>query len=108
MELERIQQIEADDSKTYFPEHEDSPFFLALALVGEVGEICNNIKKHMRGDFDLMELRARVAPELPDVLIYLVMLSDELGRNLEEEYHRKKEFNDARFGSGQGSSTTPE
>ena len=100
MELSLIQQIEADDSKDYFPEHEDDPFFLALALVGEVGEICNNIKKHMRGDFDLTELRTRVAPELPDVLIYLVMLSDNLGRDLEEEYHRKKEFNERRYRPG--------
>ena len=100
MHLHQLQQIEADDSKDYFPEHEDSPFFLALALAGEVGEVCNKVKKYMRGDFDFEELQAQLDSELPDILIYLVMLSDNLGIDLEEQYHIKKEFNDARFGSG--------
>ena len=106
MHLNQLQQIEADDSKNYFPEHEDSPFFLALALAGEVGEVCNYIKKHMRGDFKMDILQANLRAELPDILIYLVMLADNLGIDLETEYHIKKEYNDARFGSGLP--TTPE
>ena len=106
MELSLIQQIEADDSKDYFPEHEDSPFFLALALAGEVGEVCNKVKKYMRGDFEFEDLQAQLDSELPDILIYLVMLADNLGIDLETQYHIKKEFNDARFGSGLP--TTPE
>ncbi len=106
MDLLEIQQIEADDSKDYFPDHEDSPFFLALAMAGEVGEVCNNVKKYLRGDFEGDELQKRLMDELPDVLIYLVMLADEMNFSLEMAYDIKKEYNDARFGSG--SSTTPE
>ncbi len=106
MHLHQLQQIEADDSKDYFPEHEGDPFFLTLALAGEVGEICNNVKKHMRGDFDGDELQKRMMDETPDVLIYLVMLADIMGFSLEMAYDIKKEYNDGRFGSGLP--TTPE
>ena len=106
MDLLDIQQDESKDSKDYFPEHELTLEFLALALVGEVGETCNEIKKHLRGDFDSVELTGRLRDELPDILIYLVMLADYMKINLNTAYLTKKDYNNARFRSG--SSTTSE
>ncbi len=101
MDLLKIQEKEASDSKDYFPDHEPTLEFLAIALAGETGESCNNIKKYMRGDFDFVELSGRLRKELPDILIYLVMLADIAGINLETAYHNKKEFNDQRFREAQ-------
>lgn len=97
MHLEEIQTVEASDSKDYFPEHQNSPLFLGIALAGEVGETCNDIKKHARGDFDFVELSGRLRNELPDILIYLVMLADQMGINLQTAYDIKKEYNDQRY-----------
>ncbi len=99
MHLDEIQNIEVDDSSHYFPHVDiDNPLYMAVALAGEVGEACNEIKKWSRGDFTLPVLKGRLGPELADILIYLVMLAGTLEINLQEEYDIKKEFNDARFG----------
>ncbi len=103
MHLTDIQQREHDDSAKYFPGLTTSIDYMTLAMAGEVGEICNDVKKHLRGDFDLPELRKRMMGELPDVLIYLVMLAHEMGFSLEMAYDIKKEYNDRRYrtvGSG--------
>ena len=97
MDLVTIQQVEASDSKDYFPDMEMSVEFLAICLAGKTGEACNDIKKYLRGDFDFVELSGRLRKELPDILIYLVMLADMAGINLETAYHNKKEFNDQRY-----------
>ncbi len=105
MDLLDIQQDEAQDSKIYFPTHTPNPLFLGVALAGEVGETCNDIKKYQRGDFDFVELAGRLRDELPDILIYLVMLADVMKINLNTAYLTKKEYNDARFGSGSSSTS---
>ncbi len=97
MDLLDIQQNESSDTKNYFPDHKPDMQFLAIALAGETGESCNKIKKHLRGDFSLDTLRIILSDELPDILIYLVMLADEMGINLNTAYLTKKEYNDARF-----------
>jgi len=100
MYLTDIQQREVDDSADYFADLELSPVYLAVALAGEVGEVCNEIKKYERGDFDFVELTKRLHDELPDVLIYLVMLAGAMEINLSYAYNRKKEYNDRRFRTG--------
>lgn len=100
MHLDTLQRIEVKDSGEYFPDLIASPDYMLLAMAGEVGEICNDLKKHLRGDFDLEELQKRMMSELPDVLIYLVMLADEMGFSLEMAYDEKKRYNNERFGSG--------
>jgi NTP pyrophosphatase (non-canonical NTP hydrolase) len=72
-----------------------------VCLAGEVGETCNEIKKWSRGDFNVQELTKRLEEELPDILIYLVMLSHAVGVDLEKAYAEKKEYNDERFGTKQ-------
>jgi len=46
--------------------------FLALALAGEVGELCNMIKKRWRDDADLAE---ECRDELADIRVYLELLA---------------------------------
>ena len=54
------------------------------ALAGEVGELCNVIKKIDRGDFTLESARAQVAHEAADVLTYLDLLTFYAGVSLED------------------------
>ena len=99
MDLVRIQSQCVEDTKEYFPEMPDKGLgnYLALCLAGEVGEVCNDIKKLLRGDFTLADFTDRIGPELADVLIYLVLLAEEFGIDLEGEYHDKREVNNDRF-----------
>lgn len=46
--------------------------FLALALAGEVGELCNMIKKRWRDGVDLTE---EIREELADIRVYLELLA---------------------------------
>lgn len=42
----------------------------ALAIAGEAGELCNLVKKCLRGDFTVGEKRAEILAELADVMTY--------------------------------------
>ena len=102
MTLEAIQQMEVDDSRHYFPSLagetvEEEVLYLAVALSGEVGEVCNNIKKWYRDNWSMNQIRTELAKELPDILIYLVMLAGSLDIDLDSAYQAKKEYNNERF-----------
>ena len=58
----------------------------ACALAGEVGELCNLIKKRRRGD-DIPP--AMLADEIADVLIYLDLLAARLGIQVDGAVVRK-------------------
>jgi len=76
--------------------------FLALALAGEVGEFCNLVKKNWRGDKATLptaeesrrysgsvdgdtnfEFQQKIHKELADVYIYLLMIADAMGVDLD-------------------------
>lgn len=57
----------------------------ALAMIGEAGEACNEVKKLKRGDGDI----DRIAMELADVVIYADLLAARLGINLGESVVKK-------------------
>ena len=42
----------------------------ALAIAGEAGELCNLVKKCLRGDFTIEEKRSEILAELADVMTY--------------------------------------
>lgn len=42
----------------------------ALAIAGESGELCNLVKKIIRGDFTLEEKRQELLEELADIVTY--------------------------------------
>lgn len=54
------------------------------AILGELGEAANLIKKVERGDFPLADVRRKLADELADVQCYLDILACEAGINLGE------------------------
>ncbi|MCA9400675.1 MAG: nucleoside triphosphate pyrophosphohydrolase family protein [Candidatus Omnitrophica bacterium] len=63
-----------------------------LGVAGEAGELSENIKKHLRGDYDLEELKKRSFKELGDTLYYLAVVAHELGLDLDDiaEYNIQK------------------
>jgi NTP pyrophosphatase (non-canonical NTP hydrolase) len=64
--------------------------FFALALAGEVGELCNLLKKIWRGDeYNEAEMRKKLADEMADIQIYIHHLAEELGIDLEEACRNK-------------------
>lgn len=104
MGLSMLQRQIEQDSEKYFPEVAINPLYLACALAGEAGEICNDVKKWYRYGFDENFAGAEesghleaVKQELPDVLIYLCMMATHLGVDLQEEYEKKREHNNAKY-----------
>lgn len=71
---------------------------LALGLVGEAGEIAEKVKKYLRGDFPLEDLKKHISKEAGDQLWYLseflsifdVKLSDIAQQNLDKLTDRRK------------------
>jgi NTP pyrophosphatase (non-canonical NTP hydrolase) len=59
-----------------------------MALVGEVGELANLLKKAQRGDF-IPDLNRDIEHELADIQIYLDLLAFRLGVNLGSATIRK-------------------
>ena len=68
------------------------------AILGELGEAANIIKKIERGDFPLHEARAELADELADVAIYLDLLAYRAGVNLGEVIMHKWNRTSAKVG----------
>lgn len=57
---------------------------VALGVGGEAGEVCEKVKKYLRGDKTFAETRELIAKEIGDVLWYLsVLSSDKYGFNLD-------------------------
>lgn len=100
MDERRLAMEMRRNSERWFPQMHDGTFdlrtFYALGLVGEAGEVANVVKKGLRsGALDLLDLGA----ELADVFTYLLLLADECGIDLVDEYHAKVEVNEARWGA---------
>ena len=70
-EFARLTVMYPEDVKVVYP---------TLGLCGEVGEVAEKIKKHMRDGRSLVG----VGLELGDVLWYISALADDLGVTLEE------------------------
>lgn len=99
MHLSSIQIEEEEGTKKFFPDHEVTYSYLLTCIAGEVGETANLVKKFERGDFEELYLIERLEEELPDILIYLVMLASHAGIDLEHVYRRKRAYNEHRFGN---------
>ncbi|HBG60617.1 MAG: hypothetical protein A2Y03_00905 [Omnitrophica WOR_2 bacterium GWF2_38_59] len=65
---------------TWFGEQKLLRAFFGVA--GEAGELSEKIKKHLRGDYDLEELKNRSEKEIGDTLYYLAVTAHELGLDL--------------------------
>lgn len=101
--IDRLADNMRENSERWFPQIHDGSVdlvaFYTLGLSGEVGEVCNEIKKRVResGNDDR---RIELGEELSDVLTYLLLLAGELGVDLLKEYVAKEQINNRRWGSG--------
>jgi NTP pyrophosphatase (non-canonical NTP hydrolase) len=77
---------EASRATAIYPNQGDNWTYPALGLAGEVGEICNKLKKVMRDDGGVLSdsVRATLADELGDVLWYVAQLATELKLDLND------------------------
>jgi dCTP diphosphatase len=77
------------------------PKSLALALVGEVGELAELLQWLPADEIDVLvgepRLHDRLGEELADVLLYLLRLSDVLDLDLAAEAAKKLTSNESRF-----------
>src|SRR5262245_16646155 len=97
--LRSLQDQCRQDSDRWFPgPGVQSVMHHALALGGEVGEVQNVVKKVTRGSLSHEEAGPMLEDELADVFVYLLNLAGLLGFDLEDAYHRKREYNSERFG----------
>ena len=76
--------------------HSWIPLSWGGALAGEVGELCNYLKKMIRGDNIDKEC---LAHEIVDILMYLRLLSNELNIDMEEAVIEKFNIVSERWGS---------
>lgn len=69
-----------------YPDANNNPYYPALGLGGEVGEVLNKVKKIMRdhGGKITDEFRADLKKELGDVLWYVAALATELDLDLSD------------------------
>lgn len=78
-----------------------NPKDLVLALVAEVGELCELVlwKDHAELEAELREApaRSRFADELADVQNLLLLLVDAIGLDLSDEFARKLEANELKY-----------
>jgi NTP pyrophosphatase (non-canonical NTP hydrolase) len=102
MSLPEWQALTLRNSKRWFPfagDDREQVIHQALGLCGEVGEVVEHVKKFHRGDFGAEELAERLHSELPDVLTYLLNLSECLGVDIAEALMEKQAICEQRWGS---------
>lgn len=70
---------------------------LLVCLLGELGEFSNLLKKVVRGDCELHEVKGLLDEELIDVFIYLIKIANQFDVDLENGYLKKLEKNKIKF-----------
>ncbi len=100
MSIEDIVKQCIQDSEDWFPDVTGDLGFFLIALVGEVGEFANLLKKGIRGDGDTNNeaYHSLLAFELTDIFIYLMNIAGMMNVDLEKMYQVKREQNVGRFG----------
>lgn len=100
MDLSLVAQQLRWNSERWFPElhdgHVDLGPFYALALAGEVGEVCNLIKKTVR--YMNTTVPGNLASEIADVFTYLMLLANEYQVDVMEALHAKQAVCEERWG----------
>lgn len=100
MNMSSMQKYCIERSKFWFPkvwnkELKDKIPYYAIALAGEAGELCNEVKKRIRdnadNDLDIMM-------ELADVAVYCFNFAEVMGCNLEDLIIAKMSQNEQRWG----------
>lgn len=76
----------------------------ALAIAGEAGELCNLVKKCLRGDFTIEEKRDEILAELADVITYADLAISSLSASTGDTVRAKFAIVSERIGWGVGDS----
>lgn len=88
MTFQEFQRINAQRSAEAFGHVPGSPEWpiqnWALAIAGEAGELCNLIKKALRGDFPVATIRSQILEELADVICYTDLAISHMGESTEQ------------------------
>lgn len=53
--------------------------YCSMGLANEAGEVLGKVKKYIRGDYGVAEMKTKTVAELGDVLWYAAVLAEELG-----------------------------
>lgn len=79
-------QKQAATTSTIDPNSVMAPYYFALGLTGEAGEVAEKLKKVIRNhDGDISQLdMTEFKKELGDVLWYIAMMSRQVGLSLED------------------------
>ncbi len=80
--MEFNQYQEAANETALYPK-DIALLYTALGLNGEAGEVAEIIKKMVRSETPLEEVRGKIARELGDVLWYISALAGEIGLTME-------------------------
>lgn len=95
--FETLQRVNAQRCNESFRHIDEwSPTDWGCAVAGEVGEMCNLLKKMLRGE---SIPKVDVADEIADAVLYLDLLSSRLGINLGDAVRRKFNIVSDRKGS---------
>jgi len=84
--LARIPLFKNAKGEAYHREDDGSDWSLNdwyTAVMGEAGELGNDLKKVRRGDYTLDEKRAKIGKEIADVIIYIDILALQVGLDLD-------------------------
>jgi hypothetical protein len=73
------------------PYDDEDGNFLAMGFAGEAGEVANEFKKWMRGDYSRTEFLAKVSAELADARCMIELVARAVGVDLDEVTPRKLE-----------------
>ena len=100
---ERVEELLRQFASDRDWEQFHTPRNLLIALVGEVGELAEQMQ--WRSDAEVLQLMKSspeaVAEELADVGIYLIRLADVLGVDLDDAIRRKIALNAERYPASQ-------
>jgi NTP pyrophosphatase (non-canonical NTP hydrolase) len=66
-----------------------SPTDWGCAIAGEVGELCNMLKKVRRGSKTMKELKPEIKKEIADIFLYTLLISKALDIDLEDATIKK-------------------
>ena len=70
---------------------------LLIAILGELGEAANIVKKISRGDMLLSEVREKISEEIIDILIYVIKLTYQMDIDVEKALNNKIKKNEKRL-----------
>jgi NTP pyrophosphatase (non-canonical NTP hydrolase) len=79
-----FEEYQEQAAKTAIYPRSSAVVYPTIGLAGEVGELCNKIKKAIRGDYDLADRLDYIKKEMGGVLWYLAAIANDLHISLDE------------------------